>query len=125
MNLLIFLNLAYNPGKKFKFFSLQGQNFKILLIFTYNQGKVFLILPITRGRGKRIPGLHWELTPNPLGTNIDIILLFLTKPLDKHGDTLVHITYPPLDTFTPQKSSNSALAKRPREIQFCFLLKTY
>ena len=29
-------------------------------------------------------------------TNMDIILLFLAKPLDKHGTTLVHITYPPL-----------------------------
>ena len=49
MNLLIFLDLAYNPGINFKFYSLQGQNFKIFLIFTYNRGKVFLILPITRG----------------------------------------------------------------------------
>ena len=39
MNLLIFLHLTYKPCKNFKFF----------LIFTYNQGKVFLILPITRG----------------------------------------------------------------------------
>ena len=30
-------------------------------------------------------------------TNIDIILSFLGKPVDKHGTTLVHITYPPLD----------------------------
>ena len=29
-------------------------------------------------------------------TNMDIILLFLAKPLDKYGTTLVHITYPPL-----------------------------
>ena len=49
MNLLIFLDLTNNPGKNFKFYSLQGQNFKIFLIFTYNQGKVFLILPITWG----------------------------------------------------------------------------
>ena len=28
---------------------------------------------------------------------MDISLLFLTKPLDKHGITLVHITYLPLD----------------------------
>ena len=27
---------------------------------------------------------------------MDIILLILAKPLDKHGTTLVHITYPPL-----------------------------
>ena len=65
MNLLIFLDLTYNPGKSFKFYSLQGQNFKIFVIFTYNQGKVFLILPITWGGGGTcIPGLHWEC-PNP------------------------------------------------------------
>ena len=29
-------------------------------------------------------------------TNMDIILTFLAKPVDKHGITLVHITYPPL-----------------------------
>ena len=29
-------------------------------------------------------------------TNMDIILSFLSKPVDKHGITLVHITYPPL-----------------------------
>ena len=29
---------------------------------------------------------------------MDIILLFLAKPLDKHGTTLMHITYPPLKT---------------------------
>ena len=51
MNFLIFLDLTYNPCKKFKFYSLQGQNFKIFLIYTYNQGKVSLILPITRGGG--------------------------------------------------------------------------
>ena len=62
MNLLIFLDLTYNPGINFKFYSLQGQNFKIFLIFTYNQG--FLILPITRGEDTCIPGLHWELPPS-------------------------------------------------------------
>ena len=68
MNLLIFLDLTYNPGKNFKFYSLQGQNFKIFLIVTCNQGKVFLILPISRGGGGGgtcIPGLHWELPPPP------------------------------------------------------------
>ena len=64
MNLLLFLDLTYNPGKNFKFYSLQGQHFKIFLIFTFNQGKVFLILPITRGGGTCIPGLQWEL-PSP------------------------------------------------------------
>ena len=28
-------------------------------------------------------------------TNMDIILSFLVKPVEKHGITLVHITYPP------------------------------
>ena len=66
MNLLIFLDLTWNPGKNFKFYSLQGQNVKIFLVFTYIQGKIFLILPITLGRGGTyIPGLHWELPPSP------------------------------------------------------------
>ena len=30
---------------------------------------------------------------------MDIILLFLAKPPDKHGTTLVHITYPPLSMY--------------------------
>ena len=58
------ISLSLNQGKSFKFYSLQGQNFKIFLIFTYNQGKAFLILPITQG-GNCIPGLHWELPPPP------------------------------------------------------------
>ena len=53
MNLLIFLDLSYNPSKNFKLYSLQGQNVLIFLIFTYNQGKIFLILPITGGGGAR------------------------------------------------------------------------
>ena len=61
MNFLIFLDLTYNPGKNFKFYSLQGQNFKIFLFFTYNQGKVFLIFLLPGGTC--IPGLHWELPP--------------------------------------------------------------
>ena len=32
-------------------------------------------------------------------TNMDINLLFLAKPLDKHGVTLAHITYPRLGFF--------------------------
>ena len=55
MNLPIFLDLTCNLGMNFKFYSLQGQNFKIFLIFTYNQGKVFLILPIIPGgRGAHV-----------------------------------------------------------------------
>ena len=73
MNLLIFFDLTYNPFKNFQFNSLPGQNLKVFLIVTcnqgnvflpiftynqgnvflpictYNQGKVFLILPITKG----------------------------------------------------------------------------
>ena len=60
MNLLSFLDLAYKPRQNLKLYSPQGQNLKIFLIFTYNQGKVFLILPITLGRGTCIPGLHWK-----------------------------------------------------------------
>ena len=62
MNLLILLDLTDNPCKNFKFYSLQGQNVNICLIFTNNQRKFFLVLPITRG-GTCIPGLHWELPP--------------------------------------------------------------
>ena len=62
MNLLIFLDLTYNPCKNVKFCSLQGKNVKFFLIFTYNQGKIFLILPITRG-ATCIPSPHWELPP--------------------------------------------------------------
>ena len=51
MNLLIFLDLTYNPWKNVKFCSLQGKNVQFFLIFTYSQGKIFLILPITRGGG--------------------------------------------------------------------------
>ena len=36
-------------------------------------------------------------------TNMDIILLILAKTLDKHGTTLVHITYPPLVFQYPHK----------------------
>ena len=54
MNLLIFLDLAYNPCENVKFCSLQGKNVQFLLIFTYNQGKIFLILPITGGGGGHI-----------------------------------------------------------------------
>ena len=66
MNLLIFLDLTYYPGKNFKFYSLQGQNFKIFLIFTYNQGKVFLILPITRGAHVYLVSIGSCCTPLPL-----------------------------------------------------------
>ena len=31
-------------------------------------------------------------------TNMDIILSFLAKSVDKHSVTLVHITYPPLQS---------------------------
>ena len=66
MNLLIFLDLTYNPCKNFKFYSLQGQNLKIFLIFIYNQGKVFLILPITRGGGVIYTWSPLGVAPLPL-----------------------------------------------------------
>ena len=45
---------------------------------------------------------------------MDIILLFLAKPLDKHGTTLVHITYPPLDVGAYNESeTNCVIANRP------------
>ena len=66
MNLLIFLDLTYNPCKNVKFCYLQGKNVQFFLIFTYNQGKIFLTLPITWGRGGTcIPSLHWVLPPPP------------------------------------------------------------
>ena len=34
----------------------------IFAYFIYNQGKIFLILPITRG-GTCVPSLHWEFPP--------------------------------------------------------------
>ena len=37
----------------------------------------------------------WPKKPEN-GTNMDIILSFLAKSVDKHSITLVHITYPPL-----------------------------
>ena len=49
MNLLIFLDLTYNPCKNVQFCSLQGKNVNFFLIFTSNQSKIFLILPITGG----------------------------------------------------------------------------
>ena len=36
-------------------------------------------------------------------TNMDIILSFLAKPVDKHGITLAHVTYPPLRIQTVLK----------------------
>ena len=58
MNLLIFLDLSCNPCKNVKFYSVQGQNVRIFLIFTHNQGKVLLILPIARGRGGGGGGMY-------------------------------------------------------------------
>ena len=39
---------------------------------------------------------------------MDIMLLFLAKPLDKHGIKLVHITYPPLDVLEKESINNIA-----------------
>ena len=41
-------------AKIFKFYYLQGQNLNIFLIFTQNQDKIFLILPITGGGGQGV-----------------------------------------------------------------------
>ena len=49
MNLLIFLDLTYNPCKNVKFCSLQGKNVQFFLIFTCNQGKIFLIYLLPGG----------------------------------------------------------------------------
>ena len=38
-------------------------------------------------------------------TNMDIILSFLAKPQDKHGITLVHITYSPLSQLPNPKNA--------------------
>ena len=78
MNLLIFLDLTYNPGINFKFYSLQGQNFKIFLIFTYNQHKVFLILLITWG-DTCMPGLHWEFPPGSKWQYFERVKLFFSR----------------------------------------------
>ena len=52
MNLQIFLDLTYNQLKKIKVYSHQGQTVQIfLLIFTYNQSKIFLIYLLPRGGG--------------------------------------------------------------------------
>ena len=53
MNLLIFLDLTYNPCKNCKFYSLQGQNFKIFLILPVTRATFswfYLLLPITRAK---------------------------------------------------------------------------
>ena len=81
-NLLIFLDLSYNPCKIFRLYSLQGQNVKTFLIITYKKGKIFLILPITRGTC--IPGLCWE-PPR--------IRLSDTEEVDRKARTTTHLFY--------------------------------
>ena len=84
MNLLIFLDLTYNLCKNFKFYSLQGQNFEIVLIFTYKQGKIFVDFTCYLG-GTCIPGLHWELPPHsplvPEGTILTTKLVVVSQNL--------------------------------------------
>ena len=84
MNLLIFLDLTYNPDKNSKFYSLQGQNFKIFLIFTYNQGKVFLILPITWGH---------MYTSSPLGVAAPLPLLLIILAAAKISETISRVQF--------------------------------
>ena len=52
--------------------------------------------PFYTGRVKKPYFQNGQKNPRENRTNKDIILLILAKPLDKHGITLVHITYPPL-----------------------------
>ena len=40
------------------------------------------------------------------------MLLFLAKPLDKHGITPVHIAYPPLSALTKRTNLISVLSPR-------------
>ena len=49
MNLLIFFDLTNNRHATISNFTLQGQNVQMFLSFTYNQGKIYLILPIIPG----------------------------------------------------------------------------
>ena len=67
MNLLIFLDLSYNPCKNFKFYSLQNV-------------QMFLILPIIRAKSRfyLLPGGHMHTSsplevasPPPLGYNVN------------------------------------------------------
>ena len=51
------------PGKISHFCFLQGQNVQIFLIFTYIQGKIFLILPITPGEGAHVYKVSTESCP--------------------------------------------------------------
>ena len=51
MNLLIFLDLAIILAKISNSTLTRGKMSEFLLFFSYNQGKIFLILPITRGGG--------------------------------------------------------------------------
>ena len=89
MNLLIFLDLTYNPCKNFKFYSLQGQNVQPFLIFTYNQGQIILILPITRGRHM----YTWSpmgIAPPPLTLSMDFSS-FLNKWLFQNIPSVIEI----------------------------------
>ena len=87
MSLLIFSDLGYNPSKNFKFYSLQGQNVKIFLIFTYNQGKIFLILLITWGGGHvYLVSIAPHLAQGPLKT-------FTEEPFSKMKSSMSHFLY--------------------------------
>ena len=56
MNVLIFLDLM----QKFQMLLSSMQNIQFFLIFTYNPGKLFLIL-----LRRCIPGLQWKLSHHP------------------------------------------------------------
>ena len=105
MSLLIFLDLTYNPGKNFKFYSLQGKNVKIFLIFTYNQGKVFLILPITWGAHVYL--VSTGSCPPPLP------LLLIILAAEKISETISHVQFSSYNRkqviFIGQMSENSCM----------------
>ena len=49
---------------------------------------------------------------------MDIVLLFLAKPLDKHGTTLVHSTYPPLKNVVEFEKALGAVKMIKDQIQY-------
>ena len=87
MNLVIFLDLTYISCKNFKFYSFQGQNVQILLIFTYNEGKIFLTLSITQGGHTSLPGLHWLLPLHSVPSAIKSTIHMLSNTCKKSKST--------------------------------------
>ena len=90
-NLLIFLDLTCNRCKNFKFYSLQGQNVHIFLIFTYNQGNIFLSLPITQGGGTCILVSTGSCPPPPCFASSDSCKLQTDSTEDEYDFSRVKI----------------------------------